>query len=174
MAIGDAACQNKPFSGEGVTSGFTGARIAAEVAAEALRKGDVSRAGLWSYNPHYFRGQGAKFASGLAQLPAVAELGRRDVDYLFRQNIIFSSSDFEELNRNYEIGMGLGKLARTGLTLLAGVVTGRFGGTALKKFLSASMQAGKIRNHYRAYPESPAGFPDWAGRAASLWGERST
>lgn len=174
MAIGDAACQNKPFSGEGVTSGFAGAAIAAEVAVEALRKADASRAVLWPYNTRYFRGQGAKFASGLAQLPAVAELGRRDVDFLFRRNIIFSSSDFEELNRNYEISMGLGKLATIGLTLLVGVVTGKFGGTALKRFLSASMRAGKIKTHYLAYPESPAGFPGWAGTAASLWGERSS
>jgi flavin-dependent dehydrogenase len=32
MVIGDAANQNKPFSGEGVTSGFTACVIAAEVA----------------------------------------------------------------------------------------------------------------------------------------------
>jgi digeranylgeranylglycerophospholipid reductase len=171
MAIGDAACQNKPFSGEGVTSGFTGAEIAAEVAVEALRKGDVSRAALWPYNTRYFRGQGAKFASSLAQLPAVAELGRRDVDFLFRRNIIFSSADFEELNRTYEISMGPAKLAKIGLTLLAGVVTGGFGGAALRKFLAASLKAGKIKTHYLAYPASPAGYAEWAGKAASLWGQ---
>lgn len=46
VVIGDAASQNKPFSGEGVTSGFTAARIAAEVAAAALESDDTSRRSL--------------------------------------------------------------------------------------------------------------------------------
>ena len=56
MAMGDAAFQTKPFSGEGVTSSFTACQIAAEVATEALRRGDVSRESLWDYNVRYFRG----------------------------------------------------------------------------------------------------------------------
>lgn len=57
-------------------------------------------------------------------------------------SIIFSTSDFEELNRNCEIRMGPAKLAKIGLPLLGGVVTGGFGGAALRKFLSVSLKAG--------------------------------
>jgi len=120
MMIGDAANQNKPFSGEGVTSGFTAAGIAAEVAVNALQKGDFSREALWEYNQRYQRGQGAKFAASFAQLPATAELTRKDVNYLFRHNIIFSSADFEELNNNYEIVFSTGKLLKIGLILIWG------------------------------------------------------
>lgn len=171
LAIGDAANQNKPFSGEGVTSGFTAARIASEVAAAALEKGDLSREALWPYNVRYMRGQGAKFAAGLAQLPAVAELTREDVNYLFRRGIIFSSADFEELNRNYEIRMSTGKLLKTASVLVWGVVSGQFSTGSLKKFLAASSRAGKIKEHYLKYPDTPAGFPAWQEEAARLWGE---
>jgi digeranylgeranylglycerophospholipid reductase len=174
MVIGDAACQNKPFSGEGVTSGFTAAKIAAEVAAAALAAGDTSVRALWAYNVRYFRGQGAKFAGGLAQLPAAAELTRSDVSYLFQRNIIFASRDFEELNRDYELRMGFGRLLRIGAVLIWGVVTGRFSRVSLKKFLAASGQAGKIKSHYLRYPGNPEGFAAWASEAAQLWGEHAT
>ncbi len=42
LAVGDAASQVKPTTGGGVVFGLTCARIAAEVASEALRQGDVS------------------------------------------------------------------------------------------------------------------------------------
>jgi hypothetical protein len=171
LAIGDAANQNKPFSGEGVTSGFTACRIAAEVSIEALKKGDYNRETLWQYNQRYFRGQGAKFASGLAQLPAVVALTPGDIDYLFRNNIIFSSEDFEELNLNYEIDMGTRKLARIASGLIWGVLTRQFAFSSLKQFLSVSAKAGKLKSHYLAYPASPADFPAWQSAAARLWGE---
>jgi len=171
MAIGDSANQNKPFSGEGVTSGFTACKIASEVAIKALGKQDVSREALWPYNLRYFRGQGAKFAGGLAQLPAVAELTRKDVNYLFHHNIIFSSADFEELNRNYEINLGMGKLIKIILGLLWGVLSGRFHANSFRKFLSVSAKAGRLKAHYLAYPESPGIFPAWEMQARKLWGE---
>jgi digeranylgeranylglycerophospholipid reductase len=171
IAIGDAACQNKPFSGEGVTSGFTAARIAAEVAIRAIKSGKASKETLWEYNLRYFRGQGAKFAASLAQLPAAAELSRRDVDYLFHAGIIFTSSDFEELNLYYEIQMGFGKLLHTAVILIWGVITGKFSYASLKKFLGASSAAGKIKAHYLVYPENPEGFDSWSSKAAQLWNE---
>jgi len=171
MVIGDAANQNKPFSGEGCTSGFAAAKIAAEVAVKALQKGKVSTDQLWEYNYRYFTGQGAKFAAGLAQLPAAAELTRKDVIYLFKNNIIFSSKDFEELNTNYEIVMGTGTLLKIGLTLIWGVVTGQFAGGSLKKFLSASGKAGAVKAHYLKYPRNPERFPEWMAEAKKLWKE---
>ncbi len=171
MLIGDSANQNKPFSGEGVTSGFAAVMCAVEAADQALRAGDTSRAGLWAYNVAYHRGQGAKFAASLAQLPAAAELSRRAVNYLFRQGIIFSSADFEELNRNYEIVFDRKKMLRVGAALAWGVLTGQFELHSLKKFLAASTLAGRIKAHYLRFPAEPAGFDAWAARAKELWGE---
>jgi flavin-dependent dehydrogenase len=171
MLIGDAANQNKPFSGEGVTSGFAAVEIAVDVAGRALEKGDVSRAGLWDYNVRYQRGQGAKFAASMAQLPTVAELRREDVNFLFHKGIIFTSEDFEELNATYEMSMGFGKLVKIALTLLGGVISGRFSLESLRKFLRASSQAGKMKAHYLTFPEAPAGFEAWRAEAVRLWEE---
>ena len=170
LAIGDAAYQNKPFSGEGVTSGFAACHIAAEVAVGALAAGEPSRAALWPYNARYFRGQGAKFAAGLAQLPATAELSRGDVDWLFHHGLIFTQHDFEALNQDYEIPMGLGETVSMGLKMVGGVLGGGFSAASLRRLLSVSGRAGKIKQHYRQYPEAPAGFAEWQRTARGLWG----
>lgn len=171
MLVGDAANQNKPFSGEGVTSGFVAVVIAVDVADRALKAGDVSRASLWDYNARYQHDQGAKFAASQAQLPTVAELPRKDVDFLFHKGVIFSSEDFEELNANYEIVFSTGKLIKVGWTLLWGVITDQFSYKSLKKFLKASQQAGEAKALYMQYPDSPAGFEEWVAKARALWGE---
>jgi digeranylgeranylglycerophospholipid reductase len=49
LAVGDCASQVKPTTGGGVIFGLTCAKIAAEVAAEALKKGDVSSNSLIAY-----------------------------------------------------------------------------------------------------------------------------
>ncbi len=169
IAMGDAAYQNKPFSGEGVTSGFTACQIAAEVAKEALAKGDTSRAALWPYNTRYFRGQGAKFAAGLAQLPAAAELSREDVNWLFHHGLIFNQRDFEALNLHYEVPADLASTFSMGLKMVGGVLTGGFSGQSLRRLLGVSNLAGKIKAHYQQYPEEPEGFPEWERTARRLW-----
>jgi digeranylgeranylglycerophospholipid reductase len=171
MVVGDAAFQTKPFSGEGVTSSFTACQIAAEVAAEAVQRSDVSRESLWDYNVRYFRDQGAKFASMFVQLPAAAELSRREVDYLFHHDIIFSSEDFEQMNLNYETEMRLGKTVSMGLKLVGGVLSGQFSSDSLKRLLNVSSTAAKIKTLYQRFPKDPAQFPAWVADAKSLWGE---
>lgn len=172
MVLGDAAFQTKPFSGEGVTSSFTAGRIAAEVAAEALRRGDVSRGALWDYNVRYFRDQGAKFASLFVQLPAAAELSRREVDFLFHRDVIFSGEDFRQMNLNYENEMGLGQTVSMALKLVGGVVGGRFSFASLKRLLGVSATAAKIKALYQRFPDDSAQFQTWVAEAKPLWGER--
>ena len=171
MLVGDSASQNKPFSGEGVVSGFTAVEIAVEVADQGLKKGDTSREALWTYNTRYQHGQGAKFAASMAQLPTVAELPREDVNYLFHKGVIFTSEDFEELNANYEMTFTTRKLIRTAWVLVWGVITGKFSGESLHKFLKASKVAGRAKAHYLNFPENPNGFDAWVSEAKQLWGE---
>ena len=171
MTVGDAAFMTKPFSGEGVTSGFEACSIAAEVASAALKAGDAGRRALWPLNVRYFRGQGAKFAGLLAQLPAAAELGRADINYLFKEDVIFSSYDFESMNRDFEVKLGPGRL----LAVAAKLVKGRLGGGlskgGFKALLDAMGAAGKVRAHYEAFPDDPDRFVAWARKARRLWGE---
>jgi flavin-dependent dehydrogenase len=171
MVLGDAAFQTKPFSGEGVTSSFTACQIAAEVAAAALESGDVSRAALWPYNVRYTRGQGAKFASMFVQLPAAAELSRREVDFLFHSDLIFSSEDFEQMNRDYATEMSLGKTLSMGAKLLGGVIARRFSWNSLQRLLDVSGRATKIRALYERFPEDLGEFDHWVAEAKLLWGD---
>jgi digeranylgeranylglycerophospholipid reductase len=169
LVVGDAAFQTKPFSGEGVTSSFTACQIAAEVTAEAVHRGDTSRAALWPYNVRYFRDQGAKFASMFVQLPAAAELSREEVDYLFHQDLIFGSSDFEQMNLHYATDMDLARTLSMGAKLMWGVVTGRFSRASLGRLLAVSSRAARIRECYEAYPESPDGLEAWVASVKPLW-----
>jgi hypothetical protein len=170
--VGDAAFMTKPFSGEGVTSGFTACQIAVETIDTAIKKGDMSTASLWPLNHRYFSDQGAKFAGLFAQVPVAAELSRSDVNYLFRKNVIFSSYDFESMNKDFEVKMGPGRLLVVATKLIGGRVFGGLSKEGFKALLSAMGIAGKIRKHYEAYPEEPAEFPAWEKKARELWGEK--
>ncbi|MBN2225105.1 MAG: NAD(P)/FAD-dependent oxidoreductase [Deltaproteobacteria bacterium] len=171
VTVGDAAFMTKPFSGEGVTSGFTAAQIAVETIDAAIKKGDLSKSSLWPLNHRYFTDQGAKFAALFAQLPAAAELSRGDVNYLFKKDIIFSSFDFESMNRDFEVKMGIGRLISVAAKLITGRMTGGLSKEGFKALLSAMGVAGKIKKHYEAYPKNPADLPAWEKKAKKLWGE---
>lgn len=53
MVVGEAACQVMPTNGSGVASALYAGSLASEAAIHALRSGDFSRKGLWSYAYQY-------------------------------------------------------------------------------------------------------------------------
>ncbi|MCW4007983.1 MAG: NAD(P)/FAD-dependent oxidoreductase [Candidatus Bathyarchaeota archaeon] len=61
MVVGDAASQVKPTTGGGVIFGLACARIAAEVAHDAIRRGDVSSASLQLYQKRFTEALGFDF-----------------------------------------------------------------------------------------------------------------
>ena len=103
------------------------------------------------------------------QLPAAAELSRREVDYLFHQDIIFSGEDFEQMNLNYETEMGLGKTVSMGFKLLGGVLSGQFSFASLKRLFRVSSTAARIKALYQRFPEDPVQFPAWVTETKLLW-----
>ncbi|MBN1352421.1 NAD(P)/FAD-dependent oxidoreductase [candidate division KSB1 bacterium] len=58
MLVGDAAHQSNPVSGGGLIRALVAAQIAGGVAAEAIRKNDVSRNVLQKYDKEWYRGEG--------------------------------------------------------------------------------------------------------------------
>jgi len=171
LVVGDAAFQNRPFSGEGIISGWGACRAALPVAIKALRSGDFSLKNLWGYNTSYFHDQGAKFAASMAQLPAATEFDAKDTNYLFRHHIIFNGKDFAELARTYEIAMGPAKLLKMAFFLLWGIITGQFKLSTVKILLNVTKQAGLLKEHYLQFPSDPDFFPAWEKEAARLWRE---
>jgi digeranylgeranylglycerophospholipid reductase len=168
--VGDSVYQNKAFSGEGITSGTTAGKILTEVLIAALDRGEASRNALWDYNVRYFHGQGAKFASVMGFLFPVNNLPRPDVDYLYRHAIIFSAHDQTYLNRNYELDLPPDRWAAICTQLETDVKEGKFSSQSLQMMKSLHDFSIRLKAHYLAYPETPAGLPAWWETTRSLWG----
>jgi len=168
--VGDCVYQNKAFSGEGITSGFTACSIAQEVILAALEQGDVSRKGLWEYNVRYLRGQGAKFAGVMAFLFPVNGLPRQEVDYLYRHKIIFCQEDYEYLNLHYELNLPPARWEAICRQLRAGVQEGAFSSNSLQLMDTLYGLSRRLKAHYLAYPDTPEGLPAWSTVTHSLWG----
>jgi len=170
VGVGDCVYQNKAFSGEGITSGYTGGKIAREVILHALEKNDYSQEGLWDYNLRYFRGQGAKFAGVMGFLPMVNGLPGEDVDYLYRQKFIFSSEDYTYLNRYYEFNLPPERWGAMCAQLEQGVKEAKFSEKSLETMKALYTFAQQLKAHYLAYPETPEGLAGWNEVTRSLWG----
>ena len=84
LLVGDAATFIDPFTGEGVYFSLRGAQLAAEVAVEALRRGDTSRHGLRHYTA------------------ARNELNRRYLLIDLVQTVVRTPSLFNEMVRRLE------------------------------------------------------------------------
>jgi digeranylgeranylglycerophospholipid reductase len=72
MIVGDAAHQVNPIHGGGIGESFVAGRIAAEVAAHAIRNGDTSKKALSEYNKLWWKERGEKLQK-LVKLREVTE-----------------------------------------------------------------------------------------------------
>jgi digeranylgeranylglycerophospholipid reductase len=72
MVVGDAAHQVNPIHGGGISESFVAGRIAAQVAAQAIRKGDCSKKALSEYNRIWWKERGEKLQK-LVKLREVTE-----------------------------------------------------------------------------------------------------
>jgi digeranylgeranylglycerophospholipid reductase len=169
MVVGDAAFMNKPFNGEGVTSAFTACAIAAEVAAEALARDDLTREALWPYNARYFQDQGAKFAFLTAAMPAVVSLSPAEIDFLFSVPGIFTEEGTQALNLEYELKSDPASSLQALPALLKGMATGRLHLGSVANIVKMAATAGSIKKLYGEYPEHPLGFGAWVDRVRPLW-----
>ncbi|RJP35408.1 MAG: NAD(P)/FAD-dependent oxidoreductase [Actinobacteria bacterium] len=169
MVVGDAAFMNKPFNGEGVTSAFTACRIAADVAAEALGRDDLTREALWPYNERYFRDQGAKFAFLTAVMPAVVSLSPDEIDFLYTVPGIFTPEGTQALNLEYELKSDPAGALKSLPPLLKGIASGKLRLHSVANIVRMGMTAGAIKKLYEDYPGHPVDFGAWVEKAKHLW-----
>ena len=157
LVIGDAACLTKPINGEGIPSAWVHCTPAADIVAEALKDGGYpTREILWEINRLYQTGEGADYAGERAMLIGAVDMTPKDNDYLYRKGIVFKSDDEPEVEN---------LLAE----LVKGVLTGRFSLKALISLASSTMKGEALKKHYKAYPATPAGYPEWEKKALKLW-----
>jgi len=158
VALGDAACLANPFSGEGVTAAWLQAGIAAQEAGLVMKNGSYpTKAALWAVNKRYYYAQGAEFAQLLSMLSGALACSPEENDYEFSQSIIFKGDD------ETTHGSLPGKLFK-------GLLTGKMRISTLVNLLGAAGAGGKMLRHYRAYPDSEAGYDAWAKKSDALWG----
>ncbi|MFB3888706.1 MAG: geranylgeranyl reductase family protein [Candidatus Bathyarchaeia archaeon] len=84
LAVGDCASQVKPTTGGGVVFGVTCARIAAEVASGALKKGDVSEGTLRMYQRLFMEALGFDLGVMLRARRALDKFSDRKLDSIIR------------------------------------------------------------------------------------------
>ena len=160
MVVGDAACMNKPFSGEGVVSGFAGCAIAARAAAAALAADDLTREGLWLFNVDYFRGQGAKFAFLTASLPGVMAIGPGEMDLLFEAGFLREESSLA-MQEEYEVRTDPAGSLNAVPALARGLANGTLRPSSLAGIARAGVTAARLKAHYGFYPGDTLGFGAW-------------
>lgn len=126
MLVGDAAGQVKPLTGGGIYVGLSCARLAAEVAAEALECGDVSARVLCKYERAVGRKFGEEFELGMRAWRLFLQLSDEDLCSLFRvlaepdvKALILEQADFDHH------GKVISALARRGPSLLRSLGLGR-------------------------------------------------
>jgi len=124
---------------------------------------------LWQINVQYFRGQGAKLAALLSQIPGAANTTKKDVTYMFKHNFIFSGRDFTSMWKNLEIEIGFWRMIKIVGLFLWGLITRHFSKKALSTMLRYMRISGKIRNHYEKFPDDNREFYDWVKKAEELW-----
>lgn len=149
ICLGDNACLTNPFSGKGITSGWTLCKIAVHVVDEALRSGEyVTARVLRKASVRYFRDQGAGFAGIPATVPSAANATREENSYLFLKDEIFSQEDLIEMNRDFEVRVSQGKILKILSALVIGMFTGNYSPASFKALLRSVLVSGKIRSHW--------------------------
>lgn len=169
IALGDAACITKPFSGEGVTASWKLTSIACGVIPRVLREGKATADAMWAINVLYNRGQGADFANVLASLVGAANCTREENDYEFEKSMIFSDEALTKVNRSFANRMSAGELLDIGLKGLGGILTGKLKLGTIKEVVKYSALAGRLERLYRRYPSDRKGLAEWVAKVDPIW-----
>lgn len=160
IAAGDAACLTKPDCGEGVTSSMVQLEIAAEVADQALKRGEASLRRLWSINLRYNQEQGAAFAATRAMFTKAVCATKDEFEFFFRNNMIFKDQPAEGETPAPDPLVW---------NLLKGLATGKLSLKTAKNLASGFILGEKLRSHYLAFPDDPADMAKWTETADALW-----
>lgn len=161
MLVGDAGYQVSTNSGFGVPGSVIAGKIAAEVAAKAIRLGDVSRKGLWEYNVTYKRGFGASRPFADAIRIFVQNLSHEELNKLIASGLI-GSKEFSALwmDRTFRYSIPeLVEKARAGKSCPKLLVK-----TALVYLIACLLE-----RHYKNFPPSIDDFNAWMFKRTLLY-----
>ncbi|MGQ9543358.1 MAG: geranylgeranyl reductase family protein [Candidatus Bathyarchaeia archaeon] len=159
MFIGDSACLVNPIHGGGIGPSMISGSISAQVAAEALEKGDVSRRGLWRYNLEYMRAYGAKQAGLDVFRIFLQGLTDEELNYGMAQRLVIEEDILKaslEGDLRLSIADKAGRIFRSVMRL-----------GFLLRLREVSSRMRRVKNHFLNYP-SPEEFHSWRETIKSL------
>ena len=162
MLVGDSGYQVSTNSGFGVPGSIFAGKITAEVAAKAIKAGDVSREGLWGYNVLYKRGLGSvrPFADAIRLF--IQNISHDDINLLIKTGLMGPkefSALWSDRTFNYSILERIGKFIKSL--------------PHFKLFLKVSFTfliAQQLEKLYKKFPEDINGFDSWMNKRNRLYG----
>jgi len=151
--LGDAACLVNPIHGGGIGPSMISGQLAGKTVVEALEKGDVSRKSLWPYNRKYMKIYGTKQA-GLDILRLFLLMSRdEDLNYGMKHKLM-TEDDLLKVALGEEFHLKVTEMAKR---VFRGLKKIRF----LNELRLTVNLMGKVKAHYRNYPETLENFQQW-------------
>ncbi|MBN1695923.1 MAG: NAD(P)/FAD-dependent oxidoreductase [Spirochaetales bacterium] len=147
LCVGDAACQNVPITGSGVSSSLYAADIAASTITKALNRGDVSTSSLWSYNHHYQTKRGAIMANYDIIRLFLQHLGVEKLKKIFRSGL-FYNENFMQLYSSSQINYDMHHIADVFLKMFTNPGLFSIGVDIAQTIVDAN----RIFQYYQKYP----------------------
>lgn len=158
IMVGDSAWMPKPLDAGGIGPAIIAATIAGKDVVHAIEANDVSENGLWQYNKNFINEYGYKTAGLEVFRRMLQQLSNDQINYGMKH--FLSKMDIDKITNGEHPEFS--SLSKLGMMIRG----------ALNKKLAEDLRFTSKMNeylvvHYRNYPETPAGFPDWSAKLNS-------
>ena len=161
VVVGDAGCQANPIHGGGIGSSMMGGKIAGEVVADALEKGDPSVEALWPVNIRYMENYGMKQAGLDVFRIFLQGLTNEDLNYGMKYRLI-TEEDLLKTSLGEDVHLNISEATRR---IFNGL--GRL--SFLRSLYRMAWTLREAKDLYRRYPSSPDKFQEWKREVERLY-----
>ncbi len=168
FCAGDSAATMNPIAARGIPETWGLCNNAEDVIDAALKSGEyLSRDRLWQVNVKHFRGEGAELAYIYMLSAFLHVFKEKELNFLF-QKVLPIIDPPEAETEAIEIKLSAGKILKVIWKVLGGLFTGKVSIRRTSKVIKLSRYAGKLKKHYKRYPETPEGLEEWIKRTRDI------
>ncbi|HPF43026.1 MAG TPA: hypothetical protein PLP02_05990, partial [Bacillota bacterium] len=126
-------------------------------------------ANMWPINKSYYSGLGKIYAGMRATLVGAIATNKKENEYFFKKDIIFSAKSFANMGDDLPIKYSGGELFVMIMKIVWGIMTFKLRFKTIKSLLNGMKSGDKISALYDRYPETTEGFAVWKEEADKLW-----
>jgi digeranylgeranylglycerophospholipid reductase len=163
LIVGDAGCLVDPTTAEGHGIALVAGLFAGQTIAEAIRKNDLSREGLWNYNRKIMETYGSRNIMSYVALQHLRRLGGDGIDFVLRRKIL-TEVELKSVFAGEDLNMSV-----------IGMIQKVFKSIPKFKILmilkSMVNQIDQMKLHYNNYPDDPSDLTEWRQKRDKLLGE---